>query len=172
MTGPAHHQRVGSSVRAGADPATEEAGARAAEFSSAAPDRHSTSGSAHHPTMTATSSQSHQPHHRPIVPTLTPPVSPPGSPYRSVCQTGPLELGRRTSAGRATAGRCTQASHQPAHNGASAGILADPGGGGHRGHGLPQTPNSRGHICFGLPQTGQWVYLVSTESTDFTGFVT
>ena len=35
--------------------------------------------------------------------------------------------------------------------------LADPGGGGgHRGHGLPQTPN------------GQWIYLVSTESTDFT----
>ena len=50
--------------------------------------------------------------------------------------------------------------------------LADPGGGGHRGHGLPQTPNSRGQTMFWPPQTGQWVYLVSTESTDFTGFVT
>ena len=36
----------------------------------------------------------------------------------------------------------------------------------------PKRQTREAKLCFGLPQTGQWVYLVSTESTDFTGFVT
>ena len=35
----------------------------------------------------------------------------------------------------------------------------------------PKRQTREAKLCFGLPQTGQWVYLVSTESTDFTGFV-
>lgn len=108
MTGPTH-QGAGSGGGAGADPATEEAGARVAASSSAAPVHHSTSGSVHHPTMTATSSQLHQPQHRPSAPTLTPPLAPPVSPYRCVCQTGPPPPSRRTTASRGTAGRGSRA---------------------------------------------------------------
>ena len=51
--------------------------------------------------------------------------------------------------------------------------LADPGGGGGtEAMASPKRQTREVKLCFGLPQTGQWVYLVSTESTDYTGFVT
>ena len=50
--------------------------------------------------------------------------------------------------------------------------LADPGGGGTEAMASPKRQTREAKLCFGLPQTGQWAYLVSTESTDFTGFVT
>ena len=46
------------------------------------------------------------------------------------------------------------------------------GGGGTEAMASPKRQTREAKLCFGLPQTGQWVYLVSTESTDFTGFVT
>ena len=45
-------------------------------------------------------------------------------------------------------------------------------GGGTEAMASPKRQTREAKLCFGLPQTGQWVYLVSTESTDFTGFVT
>ena len=36
----------------------------------------------------------------------------------------------------------------------------------------PKRKTREAKLCFGLPQTAQWVYLVRTESTGFTGFVT
>ena len=45
------------------------------------------------------------------------------------------------------------------------------GGGGTEAMASPKRQTRKAKLCFGLPQTGQWVYLVSTESTDFTGFV-
>ena len=48
---------------------------------------------------------------------------------------------------------------------------ADPGGA-TEAMASPKRQTREAKLCFGLPQTGQWVYLVSTESTDFTGFVT
>ena len=50
--------------------------------------------------------------------------------------------------------------------------LADPGGGATEAMASPKRQTREAKLCFGLPQTGQWVYLVSTESTNFTGFVT
>ena len=49
--------------------------------------------------------------------------------------------------------------------------LADPGGA-TEAMASPKRQTREAKLCFGLPLTGQWVYLVSTESTDFTGFVT
>ena len=54
---------------------------------------------------------------------------------------------------------------------AGRGALADPGGA-TEAMASPKRQTREAKLCFGLPQTGQWVYLVSTESTDFTGFVT
>ena len=50
--------------------------------------------------------------------------------------------------------------------------LADPGGGATEAMASPKRQTREAKLCFGLPQTGQWAYLVGTESTDFTGFVT
>ena len=46
------------------------------------------------------------------------------------------------------------------------------GGGGTEAMASPKRQTREAKLCFGLPQTRQWVYLVSTESTDFTSFVT
>ena len=57
-------------------------------------------------------------------------------------------------------------------------VTSEPATSGSRGGGAteamasPKRQTREAKLCFGLPQTGQWVYLVSTESTDFTGFVT
>ena len=111
MTGPTH-RRMGSGGSAGAGPATEEAGARAAEFSNAAPVQHNTSGSVHRPIMTASLSPSHRTgrRHRPIAPPLTAPLTRPVSPYRSAYQTVPLSQ-QRTAAGRGAAGRDSRMRH-------------------------------------------------------------